>query len=194
MYDTSRHTIFVPLTGKCGIGLFPTPEWDGTYKTSDFQVLDGNCFDQALVIPPDYAASWDYSGGGLSAAFVLPPPDPTATGTLQYSVFVKVTSPQKHADMTTCFYDNSLGETYCNTGYTLTLDKDHYRKFVNVSKNLLTVCDAGTGKLAPLFTDAADQYWWEYNNEGLRHAQFRFYPKVADGSPYSNTACTYTTK
>ncbi len=199
MTDSNRHTIFVPLTGKCGIGLTQTPRtldplWDHTYQTSDFKVIDGNCFDKALVIPPDYDPSWNYSGGGLSAGFQLPPPDPNLTGTLQYTVFVKVTSPNNHANMTTCFYDTSLAETYCNTGLTLTLDRDTYRKFENVSKNLLTVCDSATGKLQPLFTDSTDQYWWEYDNQGLRHAQLRFYPKVPDNDTYTNRTCTATPK
>lgn len=199
MDNSNRHTIFVPLNGKCGIGLTQTPRtldsgWDGTYETSDFAVLDGNCFDKGLTMPP---GTEGYSGGGgLSAGFQLPPPDPNATGTLQYTVFVKVTSPKGSANMTTCFYDASQLATYCSTSMTLVLDKTTYGKFTNVSKSLLTVCDYTTGKLQPLFYDGAtsqDQYWWEYDNQGLRHAQFRFYPKVPDSSPYANTSCTATT-
>ncbi len=190
MDGSNRHTIFVPLSGKCGIGLTQTPDWNGTYSTKDFQVLDGNCFSKGVTVGDSTVT---YS---LNAAFQLPPPDPYATGTLQYTVFVKVTSPKGSAAMQTCFYDPNVGETYCNTGMVLDLSKANYPKFTNVSKNLLTVCAYVNDKwqLEPLFFDSNSQYWWEYDNKGLRHAQFRFYPKVADSSPYANTACTATTR
>jgi hypothetical protein len=190
MTDSQRHTLFVPLKGTCGIGLTQTPNWDGTYKTSDFQVLEGNCFDKGITVGDTTVA---YS---LSAGFQLPPPDPTSTGTLQYTAFVKVTSPKGSAGMQTCFYDAALAETYCNTGMMLDLSKANYPKFENVSKSLLTVCAYVNDKwqLEPLFFDSDAQYWWEYDNNGLRHAQFRFYPNTKDNSPYVNTACTAATR
>ncbi len=190
MTDSQRHTIFVPLQGTCGIGLTETPNWDGTYKTSDYAVLDGNCFDKGITVGD---STLTYK---LSAGFQLPPPDPMGTGTLQYSVYVKVTSPKGSASMQTCFYDSTLGETYCNTGMVLDLSKANYPKFDNVSKSLLTVCAYVNDKwqLEPLFSNSTSQYWWEYTNTGLQHAQFRFYPNTPDNSPYLNTACTSTTR
>ena len=51
--------------------------------------------------------------------------------------------------------------------------------FTNVSKELLYIwADLdGDGDLdrLPLFGDAAYQYFWEYNNQGLKLAQLRFY-------------------
>ncbi len=93
--------------------------------------------------------------------------------------------------MQTCFQDTT--GTWCNTGYKLDLSKANYPKFQNVSKNLLTVCaslDGGlTYQLEPLFFDAAANYWWQYDNNGLRLAQFRFYPNTPDNSAYAGTAC-----
>jgi len=190
MTDSHRHTIFVPLQGTCGIGLTQTPNWDGTYQNSDFAVLDGNCFDKGITVN---GSTINYS---LSAGFQLPPPDPTGTGTLQYTVFVKVTSPKGSANMQTCFYDPTTVATYCNTGMMLNLSKANYPKFTNVSKNLLTVCAYVDSKwqLEPLFLTSTAQYWWEYDNNGLQHAQFRFYPNTIDNSPYVNTACTASVK
>ncbi len=190
MTDSQRHTIFVPLNGTCGIGLTQTPNWNGTYTTKDFAVLDGNCFDKGITVGDTTVA---YS---LSAGFQLPPPDPKGTGTLQYTVFVKVTSPKGSANMQTCFYDATLLETYCNTGMMLNLNKANYPKFTNVSKNPLTVCAYVNNKwqLEPLFFNSTAQYWWEYDNKGLQHAQFRFYPNTKDNSPYVNLACTATTR
>ena len=43
-----------------------------------------------------------------------------------------------------------------------------------MSKQLLQVCV--NGALQPIFSDANAQYFWQYDNQGLRLAQLRFYP------------------
>lgn len=199
MTDSQRHTIFVPLTGKCTIGLTRASARTLPYSTQDFAVLDGNCFNPGKLVSEDGTTTMTFP---YYAGFQLPAPDPALTGTLQYTVFAKVTSPKGSANMTTCFYDPDTvtGGTYCSTGMTLNLTKANFPKFVNVSKNLLTVCapiafDPTTGAptafaLKPLFASTSNLYWWEYDNQGLRHAQFRFYPKVPDNSPYAGTQCT----
>jgi len=47
-------------------------------------------------------------------------------------------------------------------------------KFTNVSRELLQVCV--NGSLSPLFSDSNFDYSWQYDNQGLRLAQLRFYP------------------
>jgi len=42
-----------------------------------------------------------------------------------------------------------------------------------VSKELLQVCV--NGGLQPLFSDPNFDYYWQYDNQGLRLAQLRFY-------------------
>ena len=52
-------------------------------------------------------------------------------------------------------------------------------KFTNVSKDLLYVIadidGDGTTEKVPLFGDALQDYFWNYDNNGLRLAQLRFY-------------------
>ncbi len=199
MNNSDRHTIFVPLWKTCGIGLTQTPNWSGTYSTQDFQVLDGNCFDGdgiSVTTTTSTGTVTKVLSYKLDAGFQLPPPDPTAKGTLQYTVFAKVLSPKGVASMQTCFQDTT--GTYCNTGYQLSLSKVTYPKFNDVSKNLLTVCaslDGGTTwSLQPLFFNSAYTYWWEYDNQGLRHTQLRFYPNTKANSAYAGTACTANAK
>jgi hypothetical protein len=51
-------------------------------------------------------------------------------------------------------------------------------KFENVSKELLYIYAdlSGDGMVEryPLFDDALQDYFWEYDNKGLKLAQFRF--------------------
>ena len=89
--------------------------------------------------------------------------------------------------MTTCYTD-TLGATYCNTDLTVTLKKS--QSFTNVSDNLLQVCLSSTGKQAAIFSDPLFSYFWNYDNQGLRMAQFRFYP-VPTGTTIGTT-CTAT--
>lgn len=184
MQDSSRHTIFVPLWGKCNIELVKAPEGES------YRVLDGNCFTGGNETP---------LGTKLNAAFQLPPPDAALDGTLDYSVWVRVPPGQKgEAWMTTCYYDSVDNAEYCMTGATVHLTAN--KQFTDVSKQLLTVC-ANLGTLAdpewktvPLFYGTNDMYWWEYNNQGLKIAQLRFYPANENsGYPLLNP-CTAPTR
>lgn len=77
--------IHVPLTGSCQINL----------AQGDFQVLDSNCTDG-------------------SAAFELPNPDPTNSGTTTYSVFVRALGkPGGSSSQTTCATD-ATGTLFCS--------------------------------------------------------------------------------
>jgi hypothetical protein len=55
-------------------------------------------------------------------------------------------------------------------------------KFANVSKDLLYIyADLGDGiQRYPLFDDALQDYFWNYDNHGLKLAQFRFYEVPTD--------------
>jgi hypothetical protein len=57
------------------------------------------------------------------------------------------------------------------------------QKFVDVSKQLLQVCaDVNSDplvtdlQLVSLFSTLGTDYFWQYDNNGLRLAQMRFYP------------------
>jgi hypothetical protein len=154
MDDSSRHTIFVPLQGGCQIKL----------TEGDFGVLDGNCFDQD------------------AATFQLPNPDPDGDGVTTYSVFARALGSPKDnpfSRTTTCATDPSDGTTVCSV-LTLELKRSTGKSsFTNVSKYLLYMyadIDAdGTLERVPLFSDALKDYFWDYQNSGLRLAQLRFY-------------------
>jgi hypothetical protein len=75
--------------------------------------------------------------------------------------------------MQSCFTDST--GTWCNTGVILSKQLSA-GKFSNVSKTLLTVCVEGQNEA--LF-DGNKDYFWNYDNNGLRLAQLRFY----DGIP-----------
>jgi hypothetical protein len=146
----------------------------------DFRVLDANGTDGA-------------------AAFQLPNPDPDLDGTTSYSVYVRALGkPGGKATMQSCYED--ADGTWCAVDFTggvepITIQrtKAGVAKFVNVSKDLLFVdfCLSWSAGLdgvlgtsddvctsvsqIPLFSNADLSYYWSYDNEGLKHAQLRFY-------------------
>jgi hypothetical protein len=146
----------------------------------------------------DFAVT-DANGTDGVAGFQLPNPDPDLDGTTSYSVYVRALGkPGGTATMQSC-YEDTTG-TWCAVNFTggvepITIGrtKGGVGKFVNVSKDLLFVdfCvswDAGDdGVLGtaddvctdvdqiPLFSNKDLSYYWSYDNEGLKHAQLRFY-------------------
>src|SRR5262245_5281684 len=146
----------------------------------DFDVLDGN-------------------GTDGTAAFQLPNPD-NGTGQLAYSVWVRALGkPGGKASMTTCFTELETASTWCNSG-NLVVKLNRLaggQKFVDVSQQLLQVCaDVNTDplvttlQLVPLFSDLGTDYFWQYDNTGLKLAQLRFYPlsTTATGGDCTRTA------
>jgi len=151
------------------------------------------------LIEGDFAVL-DANGTDGVAAFRLPNPDPDLDGTTSYSVYVRALGkPGGKATMQSC-YEDAAGETWCAVDFTggvepITIQrtKGGVAKFVNVSKDLLFVdfCvtwDAGLDGLLgtaddvctnvdqiPLFSNKDLSYYWSYDNEGLKHAQLRFY-------------------
>jgi len=143
--------IFVSLTGLTKILLAPG---------SDFEVLDPN-------------------GTDGEASFQLPNPDPTNSGTTTYSVFARALGkPGGSSTTTTCATDPSDGALVCSV-ISLTLTRTSGKtKFENVSKDLLYIyADIGSGpQRFPLFDSALQNFFWQYDNTGLKLAQLRFYP------------------
>jgi hypothetical protein len=148
---SSGGVIFVPLQGSCQIGL----------AEGDFSVLDGNCTDG-------------------SAQFQLPNPDPTNTGTTTYSVFVRALGkPGGSSTQTTCATDVATGELLCSIESSVQTRTKGKQTFTNVSKELLFVStiDPTTGKVVrtPLFDDSLQNFFWQYDNRGLKNLAMRFY-------------------
>jgi hypothetical protein len=107
------------------------------------------------------------------ALLQLPNPD-NGTGDLAYSVYVRAVT-KGAATLDACFTDTTTNETFCNAGtLSVSLSKVTPPKFTNVSNDLLQVCVSGS--LQPLFGNSLYNYFWNYDNQGLRLAQMRFYP------------------
>jgi hypothetical protein len=146
------NVIFVPLDGTAKIALSQGP----------FAVLDAN-------------------GTDGTAAFQLPSPDPTNTGTTTYSVWARALGkPGGSSTTTTCATDPTTGELYCSVYSSVLLRQKGGSTFTDVSKSLLYVyADVnGDGKTEryPLFDSALQDYFWSYQSNGLKLAQLRFYP------------------
>jgi len=132
---------------------------------TDFQVLDGNACD------------------GDGARFQLP-----GDVSMSWVVYARALGPVGEADMTTCAVDtmdtaDTADDVVVCDPEPLELRRIKGTKpvFQNVSSYLLFI-DAdidGDGDLeqVPLFDPALYDYFWDYDNRGLRLAQLRFYPK-----------------
>jgi hypothetical protein len=162
---SNTHNIFAPLNGQCKIYL----------QMGAFNVINPNCVNS-------------------NAAFQLPNPCPAGTTAalcpnFAYSVWVRAVAGKGTSTITTCFTDAT--GTYCNAGTLIvSLSKVTPPKFVNVSKQLLSVCSNVTNTTVPIFSDPLAQYFWQYDNQGLRLAQLRFYP-IPTPSGIGST-CTFT--
>jgi hypothetical protein len=143
--------IFVPLAGSTRINL----------TEGDFAVLDANATD----------------GTG---AFQLPNPDADADGITSYSVFSRALGKPGGSSITkTCATDPTDSETVCSTLSAVLVRSTGKSKFTNVSAALLFVVadidgDGDVDKV-PLFDDRLQEFFWQYDNSGLKLAQVRFY-------------------
>lgn len=151
----SGSRIFVPLSGSAKINL----------SEGDFAVLDAN-------------------GTDGTAAFRLPSPDPDGDGVTSYSVYARALgTPGGSSTTTTCAYDKD-GALVCSSESMVLVRSGGASRFTNVSRELLYVMADidGDGDLdrVPLFSDQLQDYFWQYDNNGLRLAQLRFYDVATD--------------
>src|SRR5213593_4603659 len=159
---SNGHDIFVPLQGQCKIALSP----------GDFQVLDPNCLDG-------------------SAGFQLPNPVGSTTSTSVttiYSVWARaLAKPGGSSSTTPCAYDLT-GILICSTSQYVMVQtrKNGQSVFTNVTGDLLFVSQCIDNKLirTPLFDSSLQDYFWQYDNTGLKLLQLRFYqvPSTVDAS------------
>ncbi len=149
--DSNRHSIFMPIGGKSKILL----------QEGAFNVIDGN-------------------GTDGEAAFSLPNPDPTNSGTTAYSVYARlVGKPGSGVNMSTCAVD-STGATYCSQD-TLSMSRiAGSSKFLNVSQQLLYIyADINADGIidrVPLFDSRLSDYFWDVDTIGRVHIQLKFCP------------------
>jgi len=155
MTGSNGHVIFVDLVGKTAIQLIE----------GEFKVLDAN-------------------GTDGKASFQLPNPDPENDGITTYSVYARALGKPGGSSTTTPYIIDADGNYWYSTG-SVTLKRDKGKStFQNVSKELLYVYvdidGNGTIDRIPLFSNDAYQYFWEYDNKGLKLAQLRFYEIPTD--------------
>jgi hypothetical protein len=168
MTNSNGHVIFVllnggdaatNLTGKLAsniskvnkIFLEPSPD------NSTFAVLDGNACD---------------ANGAL---FELPNPS------AGYTIWARaLATPGGSATMSTCATDPTTGEVVCSTMNVLLTRKTGSSKFQPVTQQLTTMTfinpTTGSPITVSIFDPSLIDYFWNYQNNGLRLAQLRFYP------------------
>jgi hypothetical protein len=115
---------------------------------TDFQVLDKN-------------------GTDGEASFQMP----TDVAT-EYTVWARALGkPNGTANMTLCAQDPVSLEYVCNIG-TILVRTNGQQQFKDVTKDLLWI------DTVPIFATTYQNYFWAYDNNGLKLAQLRFYPVV----------------
>jgi hypothetical protein len=157
MTGNNGSRIFVPLWGNAKINL----------TEGDFGVLDANGTDKD------------------GATFSLPSPDPDGDGVTEYSVYARALgTPGGSSTTTTCATDPKTGEEICSLESMVLVRSTGKSTFDNVSRELLYVYydldGDGTAELIPLFSDKLEDYFWDYDNKGLKVAQLRFYEHSTD--------------
>lgn len=167
----NRHTIFVGLGTKKNEDVITN-----IYLTQGtFAVCDGNGFDPA----------YDCSGAQVAAqgaVFQLPcdlaTTDTCPAGTSQaYTVWARALGqPGGHATITTCGTDITTGTPICSMDVTMLVRGRGKQTFKDVTKELTTILTS-TGTVVPLFADGFQNFFWQFDNNGLRLTQVRFYPQ-----------------
>jgi hypothetical protein len=203
MTGSDRHTIFVQL-GTAG-AVEAKRSYIYLVPSAEFQVCDGNSSDPAfdcngMQIKPLGAVFGLPCNTNLSlaGADLLQACDPTDDiPDASYAVFARgLGKPGKngvdpYAVMTTCATAVDTGEVVCSTENTLDVGalvrKTGKMIFKDVTKELtsLVACtiDPVTGVETctrfALFDDDFADFFWQYDNFGLKLAQLRFYPLAA---------------
>jgi len=167
---SNRHTIFVGLGANKKGGDIVT----NIYLTQGpFAVCDGNGFDPAYACDGTMVAS-------AGAVFQLPCDtltDTCLTGTSQaYTIWARALGKQGgNAIVTTCATDLT-NTVICNTDNPVLLMRGSgQQKFKNVTSELTTITTT-LGTIS-LFQDGFLNFFWQYDNFGLKLTQVRFYPQ-----------------
>jgi hypothetical protein len=151
MTGSNGHVIFVKLEGQTRILL----------SMGEFMVLDAN-------------------GTDGSASFQLPNPDPDNDGNTVYSVYARfLGKPTDEAGRITPGCTIVDGEEVLSVEYVTVERPKGKSSFENVSRQLLYVwydIDAdGDIDRVPLFDSRGEDYFWQYDNNGCKLVQLRFY-------------------
>ena len=167
--EDNGHRIFVKLYGKTRILL----------SEGEFDVLDADGTDGKAVFQlpkPDTVV--DDQG--------TPDPSDDVVTDANYYAYIRILGkPQGWADMTSGFINESgvvwlsLDMITLRTDGSGKVNRNSPPKFVDVTKELTTIYvdydGDGTPERHSLFDEEFWQYFWDYDNHGLKHVQIRFY-------------------
>ena len=134
----------------------------------------------------------DADGTDGKAVFQLPKPENTVvtnstTGEVTYfapgayEVYIRpLGKPGGKGNMTTCAIDPVSGEEVCSTNNVILVREKGKSTFGDVTQELTTITyfDEVSGKwiTVDIFDDSLQEYFWDYDNNGLKIVQLRFYP------------------
>jgi hypothetical protein len=161
-----RHTIFV------GLGSKKSDVITNIYLTQgSFAVCDGNGFDPAYACDGTLVAS-------QGAVFQLPCDtltDTCTSGTSQpYTIWARALGkPGGQAIVTTCATDLT-NTVICSTSNEVLVRGSGKQTFKNVTTALTTIDTTTLGTIS-LFETGFLNFFWQYDNFGLRLMQVRFY-------------------
>ena len=187
MTSSDRHTIFVGLGTKKSDPNAANAITSIWLTPGDFQVCDGNGFDAA------YDCAGNQIGRGMSGAvFQLPcntavPTDfgcAAGTASASYQVWGRALGqPGGSATITTCAFDD-LGALICSSENTLNVfsrgkGKQTFQDVTSQLTTLQSVCFDLAGIMTcgnvSLFNGVLQDFFWQFDNNGLRLAQIRLY-------------------
>jgi len=183
---SDRHTIFVPLVSD--------QSGDPDTLASDtapilltqgpFTVCDGNAFDPAVdcngnvLSSPKFGAVFQLPCNNLTSLGLIVPCTSSGPGSIaSYEVWARVVgTPGGNGTITTCALDTTTSTTICNTDALLMRNKPN--KFVDLTKTLTSLVGvtgpSGPGNY-PLFATGFSGFFWDYDNNGNKVLQLRFY-------------------
>ena len=200
MDDNSGHRIFVPLDGKAKIELIEGPDFavldaNGTDDPAQFQLPDPGLDPYVVGEKSSADTMSDYSvfvrplgrpGGWATITTCADLADSTFAGLLGKRVLKEILNDS-------CYFGGYASVE--QVGQEITFRDKGQEKFQNVTAALLTivfkitvdtdgdtVADDTLYVRVPIFDDIIDGEYWEYDNNGLKILQVRFYEVGTDVS------------
>ncbi len=183
---SNRHTIFVPLVSDQS-GDLDTLASDTApilLTPGPFMVCDGNAFDPPVdcsgnvLSSPKFGAVFQLPCNSLTSLDLIVPCTLNGPGSIaSYEVWARVVgTPGGNGNITTCAFDTTTNDTVCNTDAILMRNKPN--KFTDLTKTLTSLIGvsgpSGTGNY-PLFASGFSGFFWDYDNNGNKVLQLRFY-------------------
>ena len=156
--DNNGHRIFVNLDTRSKITLE-----EGPFAVIDADATDGKATFQLPKPENQYDGEGNYLAPGAYEVWIRPVGKPGGTG-----------------DITTCAFDPDIDDTVCSTNNVILFREKGKSTFGDVTKELTTVTYQDTVLNKEITVDIFDAqlegYFWDYNNNGLKIVQLRFYP------------------